>query len=126
FANQVGRAAMPWRSEMDLPWIGLGIGDQLLNRLRRKRCIDDEYVLAPGNHRHRSKTPDRIIAEISVDRGSDGHRRSDDQQRVAIRVCTCGRPDADRTAGTAGTIVDDDWLAERDRQAIANNACNRI
>src|SRR5262249_2547111 len=68
------------------------------------------------------ETPDRVVADVLVNCGTDGHCRRGRQQRVAVGGCRRGGLEASGAASAARAIVDDDWLPERQGKLLPGNA----
>ena len=80
------------------------------------RRIDEKEHRSGADQTDRREVADRIVMHALLDCRNDGVRHVGEQQGVAVRRGFGGDLDADAAAG-AGTVVDDDWLAERFRQA---------
>jgi len=113
--EQLGRN-VKWRSDsgqchIDLARIGLGIGDELRNRLGRKRRIDLQGQGDSSDVRHRGGVEGKIESKVVVERRVDGVGRHGKQQCVAVRRRANDRFGADVAAG-ARPIVGDELLAQ--------------
>ena len=86
FAGQMHRRAVARRRHVDLARIGLRIGDELGDRLRRHVLVDRHHVRHAVERRDRRDVADEVELEVGVERGVDVVRRIDQQQRVAIRL----------------------------------------
>jgi hypothetical protein len=64
--------------------IGLGIGDELGDRLRRKRRVDHHHVGHARDARDRRDVADEVVAELVVERRVDRVRRAHHDERVAV------------------------------------------
>ena len=109
------------RRHVDLARIGLGIGDELGNRLGRNRWIDHHDEGRADDARDRRDVADEIEIELVVERRVDRVRRQDQEQRIAVRRRAHDRLGADIAAG-ARPVLDDEWLAEPLRQPLTHQA----
>src|SRR5215470_1728401 len=75
------------RGHADLARIGLGIADELGNRLGRNRWMYRYDVGLPVNAGDRRDVADEIETKLVIERGVDGIPTADHEQRVAV----CGR-----------------------------------
>ena len=69
------------------------------------------HLRAAREHRHGRKALGEIVAGVRIDHRRDDEARGGDQDRIAVGIGRCRGLGAERGAG-AGTIVDDDGLAE--------------
>ncbi len=126
FADHVRRRAVARRSEVDLAGVGLGVGNELGDRVHRQLRIGDQEIGAGREQCDRREILDRVIADVGVDRGSDREGRGvAEHQRIAVGFGACGRFGADGAA-RPGTIVDDDALIKTDRQLLGGEACHGV
>ena len=72
----MGRGPVAGRRHVDLAGIGLGIGDELGNRLGRNRWIDHHDIGHADDARDRRDVADEIEIELVVERRVDRVRRS--------------------------------------------------
>ena len=79
------RAPLPADAIVDLAGIGLGIGDELGNRLGRKRWIHHHDVRRAHDACDRRDVADEIEIELVVERRVDRVRRTDQEKRIAVR-----------------------------------------
>jgi hypothetical protein len=106
------------RGHVDLAGIGFGIGDEFGDGLgRERRAGHHDERIAPDGADRRYVT-DEIERQMRIERRVDQIRRGDEKQRVAV-----GRRAGDRLRGDvgagAGTVLDDEILAEPRRQPLA-------
>src|SRR5215472_18578364 len=113
------------RGHADLARIGLGIGDELGNRLGRKRWMYRYDVGLPVNAGDRRDVADEIETKLVIERGVDGIPTADHEQRVSV----CGRAH-DGLGSDVGTstrsVLDDEWLAKPLRQPLAHQARDHV
>ena len=112
---------MPADRHVDLARIGLGIGDELGNRLGRNRWIDHHDVGEAEDASDRRDVADKIEIELVVERRVDRVRRTDQKERIAIRRRAHDRLGADIAAG-ARPVLDNELLAEPLRQPLTHQA----
>src|SRR5262245_33824217 len=105
------RGAIASRRHIELPWISLGVGNELGNGSRRNQWMDHHHVWHTEDRRDGRDIADKIEIELFVERRIDSVCRSDQEERVAVRRRTHHRLGADITAGTR-SIIDDEWRAE--------------
>src|SRR5215468_430069 len=99
------------RRHVDLPGIGLGIGDELGNRLDRHRGMHLHEKRLAMNACDRSDVADQIETELVVERGVDRVHHSGHKQRISVRGRVHDRLGTD-IAGRARPILDDKLLTE--------------
>ena len=121
FGGDVGDPADAARTVGELARIGLGIGDELGNRLGRNRRIYHHDKGAADEARDRRDVADEIEIEFVVERRIDRVRRTDQEERVAVRRRAHDRLGGDIAAG-ARPVLDDEWLAEPLRQPLTDQA----
>src|SRR5205085_4145891 len=73
----------------------------------------------------RCHVANKLEIELIVERRVDRVRRSDEEERVAVRRCAYDRLGRDIGVGT-GPILDDEGLAETLRQPLTHQARNDI
>jgi hypothetical protein len=105
------------RGHVDLARIGLGIGDQLGDGLRRERRRHDHDERRRADIADRRDIADEVEAEIGVQQVAERVRRRDLEQRVAVRRGADHRFGRDIGAG-AGLVLDDELLAQPIRQRL--------
>src|SRR5439155_25857751 len=117
----MGRRPDPRRCHVDLAGIGLGVGDELWNRLSWNRWIYHHDIRCAHEACDRRDVADEIEIELVVERRVDRVRRSDEKKRVAV-----GRRAHDRLGGNVGasprSTFDDEWLTELLRQPLTQQA----
>ncbi len=104
---------------VELARVGLGVGDELRDRLRRHVGPDHHDVRQQRRGRDRDEVLERIDVEARIERGRDAERAGRaEQQRIAVGIgCGCGL-EADGGA-RAGAVLDDHLLAEACRHRLA-------
>src|SRR5262245_65247242 len=106
------------RRHVDLAGIGLGVGNELGNRLDRHRWIHLHDKGLAMNARYRRDVADQIEIKLLVERGVDRVHRSGYKKRISVR----GRVDHRLSGGIAGRarpILDDELLTEPLRQPLS-------
>ena len=121
FGGDVGDPADAARTVGELARIRLGIGDELGNRLGRNRWMYHHDKGTADEARDRRDVADEIEIELVVKRRIDRVRRTDQEQRVAVRRRAHDRLGGDVAAG-ARPVLDDEWLAEPLRQPLTDQA----
>jgi hypothetical protein len=101
--------------------IGLGVSDQLGDGFHRQGRIYHQHVGLHRNQGDRCEILQRIVADGAVEADVHGHRRAGHRQRVAVGPGLGHGLEADVAAG-AGTILDDDGLAEVFSQLLPHDA----
>jgi len=105
------------RGQVDLAGIGLGVGDELGDRLGRERRVrqQDEGIVVDARDRNNVARDNgsALLIEHHVDRV----RSCDHQQRVAVSRCARHRLQGEVPAA-AGPVVDDNRLAKPRRQRL--------
>src|SRR5271154_910360 len=99
------------RRIIDLARMSLGIGDELGNRLGRKRWINLKDFRHADEACNRCDVADEIEVELFIKRRVDRGRRSEEEERVTAR----GRmhPRVCANIGTGSWLVfNDKWLAQ--------------
>src|SRR6266446_7090522 len=107
------------RRHADLARIGLGIGDELGDRLGWNRWIDHHDLGKADDARDGRDVADKIEIELFVERRIDRVCRSDQEERVAIRGRTHDRLGADIGTST-WPVLDNEWLAEPLGEPLSN------
>src|SRR6516164_7865629 len=79
--------------------------------------MQHNHIWYPHDADHRRDVPGEVEIELVVERGVDRVRRSDQEERMAVRRRTYDRLGCDIAAG-AGTVLDDERLAEPLRQPL--------
>src|SRR6516165_8313549 len=101
----------------DLARIGLGIRDELENRLGRNRWMYRYDVGLPVNAGDRRDVADEIETKLVIERGVDSIPTADHEQRVAVRRCAHDVLGAD-IADAARYVLDNKLLTEPLRQPL--------
>jgi hypothetical protein len=120
------RHTRPDRGEGELAGIGLGIGDQIGDRLHRQLRIDDQHERRLREQGQRNEVAERVIRQALVERNIDRHGRCRrHQQRVAVGRGLLHRDRGDDAAG-AGLVLDDNALAEPLLQILRHHPRQKI
>jgi hypothetical protein len=115
-AGEMVWAADTGRRIEHLAWFRTRQVDVLLQRMRWHRRMHDQHDGIARQQRDRSEILQRIVADRLADMWGDHERGfGRDQQRVAVRIGFCHHFGAD-PAGRAGTVLDDDRLAQQTLQ----------
>src|SRR5262245_26545946 len=115
------RGAIARRRHVELAGIGLGVGDELGNRLGWNRWVHDHDVGRAQDAGDRSDIADEIEVEPFVKRRADRVVNTGQEERVSVRGRTRDRLGGD-IAGRAWPVVDDEWLAKPLRQPLTHQA----
>src|SRR5262249_6081926 len=99
------------RSQIELARIGLGVGDELGDRLARKRRTHHKDRRLGEDGGDRRNAANEIEVELLVERCIDGARGARQEKCVAVGWGTPDRLGADIGPAT-GPVVDYKWLAE--------------
>src|SRR5262249_6751398 len=121
FAEYVGHGPAAGRAHVDLARIGLGVGDELRDRLGWNGWIDHHEIRRAANGRDWRYFADEIEIKLSVECHVHCARRPDKQERVAVRRCPHDAFGADVAAG-AGSVLNDERLPEPLRQRLTREA----
>src|SRR6478736_10242273 len=117
----MGRRPDPRRCHVDLAGIGLGVGDELWNRLSWNRWIYHHDIRCAHEACDRRDVADEVEIEFIVERRIDCVRCTDEKKRMAV-----GRRAHDRLGGDVGasprSTFDDEWLTELLRQPVTQQA----
>ena len=109
-AHQVLRASACHGCDIELPGPRLGIGDELLQSIRRHRWIDHQYVVGLGEDRYRGEILEDVVGRPH-EQSKDDLAVAPQQDRIAVGSGLCHRIGADHGVA-AGAIVDDHGLAK--------------
>src|SRR5713101_9151080 len=117
----MGRRPYADRCHVDLAWAGLGVGDELRNRLGRNRWIYHHEVGKAGDASDRRDVADEIEIEPFVECCADSVIRTSQKERIAVggRTHDGFRPDI---ATGPWPVVHDELLAEPLRQPLTQEA----
>src|SRR5215831_19809674 len=107
----MGCAAKSGRGEIDLPRIGLCVGDQLGNRCDRNRRMDHHHVGKTDYAGDRGDIAQEVEAELFIERGVDRSWWANKKERVAVGGRTYDRRGAKIAAG-AGAVLDNELPAQ--------------
>ena len=119
FAGQMHRGAVARRRHVHLAGIGLRIGDEFGDGLRRHVLVDRHHVRHAIERGDRRDVADEVELQVGVERGVDVVRRVDQQHGVAVGLGIDHRLGGDVVAG-AGLVLDHELLAELLRQPLAD------
>src|SRR6516164_414744 len=119
-ARQMAQVPIAGRCHIELARVGLGIGDEFGNRLRRNRWIYHHHNGHVNHARDRRDIEGEIVLERFVERRVDGIRRREVEQRVAGRHVGhgfgCDVAGGARAASTRNcwpSFSDRDWATRR-------------
>ena len=84
FAGEMARAADAGRPHVDPARIGLGVGDELGDRLGRNGRVDREHCRRLADAGDRQHVAHKVEVEFFVEGGVDRVREIGDEQRVAV------------------------------------------
>src|SRR5262245_6676156 len=112
-------AANTRRAKINSAWIGLGVGDEIGNRLGRNRRVHHYDIGTSDDARDRRNVSDEIEIELVVDRRVGRVRSTTEEKRVSVGRRTHDRLGPDIIPGTR-SVLDDEWLAETLRQPLAD------
>ena len=106
--------------------IGLGVPQQVRDRLDRQVLVDDQHERHAADQRHRREILDRIVGQRLVHGRTDRHRTAAGHiEQVAVRRGLGAGRGADGRAA-AGTVLDHDRLAEPLRQLRLGDTGQRV
>src|SRR5262252_5985543 len=113
------------RRHVDPTWIGLGVGNELGNRLDRHRGVHLYGKRLASDARDRRDVADEIEIELVVEGGVDRVHESSHKERISVRGRVHDRLGAD-IAGSSWSVLDDELLAEPLRQPLSYQACHDV
>src|SRR5262245_56119459 len=113
------------RRHVDPAGIGLGIGDELGNRLDRHRGMHLYGKRVASNARDRRDVADEIEIELVVEGGVDRVHSNASEKRIAVRGRTYNGLGGD-IAGSSWSVLDDELLVEPLRQPFSYQACHDV
>src|SRR5215469_8066141 len=114
--EDMGRTSNACRRIVDFTGIGLGVDDELRNRLGWNRWIYHHDISATANARDRRDVAYEIKIEVRIERGVDRVTRHDrHKQCVAVRWGSHDDFGANIAAGSR-PVLDDELLPEALRQ----------
>ena len=126
FTGQVADAGDTRGGETDFFRIGLGVGDELLEVLRRQRGMGDKNIRGAGDLGDRCEILHRVIGHFVIKAGADADIGDvTEHHGVTIGGRFRDNGHADVAVG-AGAVVDDDLLAQLIRQHRRNRTRQRI
>src|SRR5436190_7200029 len=124
-ARYVGPRPIPGRRHVELVRIGLGVGNELGNRLCRNRWVDEHDVRLAINSGHRGDVADEIEIALVVERGIARVGGVDQEKRVTICRCTHHRLSAYDIAASR-PVLDDELLTKSFRQPLRYESCDGV
>ncbi len=120
-ADETEKCAGARRRHVEFAGIGLGIGDELGNRLGRNRRVHHHDVGTSEDARDRRDVADKIEIELVVKRRVGRVDNTAQEERVSVGRRTYDRLGADIAAATR-PVVDHKLLAEPLRQPLTHQA----
>ena len=112
---------MPGRAVGQLARLRLRERDELGQRLRLHRRIDDQHVRRLRGQCNRREVLDRIVRYLLVEHGIERQRARRHQEGVAVVRRARDALDTDHVAG-AGAVLDEELLLERLGEMIRHHA----
>ena len=122
---QVMRCAIAWGAVEQLAGLAAGMTDQLLDIAGGRTRPDHQGLCAAGQHDDGRELPQRVVAQVAIDRGIVDEGGGSDQQGVTIGRTTRHQLMADVAAGT-GTVVHHQRHAQALGQTLRHAARNGI
>ena len=119
--REMDRRAVAGGRKTDLAGIGLGVGDEFGDGLRRHRGMDLHHIWPVREARDRHDVFEKIVGKLAVERRVDGVRRRDKQQRVTVRRRRDDRLRRD-IAPRPGSVLHDHLLTQPFRQRLRHDA----
>src|SRR6516165_2991456 len=119
------RGPVAGRRHIDFAGIGLGIGDELGDRLDRHRGMHLYGKRVTSNARDRHDVADEIEIELVVEGGVDRVHSNASEKRIAVGGRTYNGLGGDIAGGTR-SVLDDELLAEPLRQPFSYQACHDV
>src|SRR5262245_44663448 len=119
------RAPDAGRRHIDFAGIGLGVGDEVGNRLGRNRRVHHYDEGTSKDARYGLNVANEIEIEFVVERRVGRLRRTDNEQRVSVRGCAHDRLGGDIGA-TTRPVLDDKRLAKPLREPSTDQACHGV
>ena len=119
--RHVRRGADARRAVGELAGLLLRERDELGERLRRHRRIDDQDVGRGRGERDRREILDRVVGHLLVEHGIERQRARRHQEGVAVGRGARDALDADHVAG-AGAVLDEELLLERLGEMLGHDA----
>ena len=125
FARQMARRSVAARRHVDLARVGLGIGDELGNCLRRERWVYRHDEGDRDDACDGCDVAEEVETKFLVKRRIDRGRRADQEECVSVRRRI---HDHLRTNIAAGSrpVLDDKLLAETLRQPLADQTSDDV
>src|SRR5262249_40534168 len=115
----------PDRRIVDLAWMSFGVGNEFRKGGGWNRGIhlhDEGHV---DDARDRRDIADEIEIEVAKGRCVDRIDHRGQENGVAVS-CWLGDRVGGEVGGRAGSVLDDEWLAELRRQRLADEACSDV
>ena len=114
------------RRYADLARVGLGVGDELGERLGGKCCVDHHDMAHPHDAGDRGDVADEIEVELVIERRRiGGGRRVEYEKRIAVRRRVHDRLGG-QVAARSRPVLDEELLAEPLRQRLRQQACRDV
>ena len=107
FAEDVGHGPASGRPHVDLARIGLGVSDELRDRLGWNGGMDHQDIRSAAYARDRRDVADEIEIELLVKRRVHRVSQTDKQDRMAVRHCPHDAFGADIAAGACSVLNDE-------------------
>jgi hypothetical protein len=124
-ARYVVRASGAGRRHVDLARIGLGVGNELGNRIGRNRWMNHHNAGSSHEARNRSDVADKIEIQLIVKCHVDRVRHTEQQERIAIWRRAHDGLGAD-VAAAARPVLDDERLAKSLRELLTDQSCHDV
>jgi hypothetical protein len=129
FSSSPARCAplpLPGEEKLSLPGLALGVGDELLERLRGHGGMHDEHVGRSREQRDRREVPRHVERQVLEEELVHGEvARGREHQRVAIRLGARALGHAD-VAGSAGLVLHHHGLLPLLRELGAHGARQQV
>jgi hypothetical protein len=123
---EMRRSAGADRCEVERARLGFRERDQLRDRIRGDRRMNDQHLRAHHEHRHGQKIAVRVVRHLGQhERREERAAAGAEEQRVAVGRCAHDELAADDRAG-AGPVVDHDLLTEKLAELLADCATHEI
>src|SRR5450830_316513 len=116
---------VPPRTIRELTLSRAHVVDKFLQGLDGNVLVDDQHEWVGRNDTDRREVFLRVIPNLCHSRHDRHDRKGGDEQRIAIRPCTCCHLGRNCPAGT-GAILDHKRLPERFAQTLSGHPGNRI
>src|SRR5262245_39092307 len=97
---------LPPDAMLTLPTFALAYSMNFENRFGRKRRVNNHDVRHADDPTDRCNIPDEIVIEFVIERGVDSRARTDQKQRIAVRLGLCDGFHSDIGTGTRSVFHD--------------------